>query len=229
MIELLAAISIIAVLAAILFPVLSATQEKARTAACQSNLRQIGIAFQEYVQDWDGGYPNTGNPLLWMGRFWRWPLKPYLSLAAEPLPGDPLHSVGGGPNVLLCPSDPDAEQLYDSTSYAYSMSFYVAPEDLSELKSFGSTVTAPGPTCTTQKECAVAYPSAKVLITEWTSNHEKPNVGWNDPSTAWTGGRNCLFADGHARYLKSMQIQPASDGLPDVNLTVGGIEGKDLE
>jgi prepilin-type N-terminal cleavage/methylation domain-containing protein/prepilin-type processing-associated H-X9-DG protein len=53
LIELLVVIAIIAILASILFPVFSRAREKARQAACQSNLRQIGLAIGMYVQDND--------------------------------------------------------------------------------------------------------------------------------------------------------------------------------
>jgi len=229
LIELLVVVAIIAILASLLFPVFAAVRQKGRAAVCQSNLRQIATAFEMYLQDWDGCYPNTGNPFLWMGRFWRWPLKPYLALPAEPVPGDPLHSVGNGANILLCPSDLKASESYDSTSYAYSMAFYIAPTDINAMTTFGSTVTAPGPPCSTQREAAISYPSRKALVTEWLSNHESPHVGWNDPATAWEGGRNYLFADGHCKYLRARQIRPANDGLPDINLTCDGIRGRDVD
>jgi prepilin-type N-terminal cleavage/methylation domain-containing protein/prepilin-type processing-associated H-X9-DG protein len=229
LIELLVVIAIITILASIVLPVYATIRNKARMAVCQSNLRQIAIAFRAYLDDWDSCYPNTGNPFLWMGRFWRWPLKPYVGLSANPVPGDPLHSTNNTRNILLCPSDLKAEERYDSTSYAYSMAFYVAPSDIDRMTTFADTVTPPGPPCTTQREENVTYPSKKVLVTEWFSNHESPHVGWNDPATAWEGSRNYLFADGHVQYLKARQIKPANNGLPDINLTKGGITGKDVE
>jgi len=53
LIELLVVIAIIAILAAILFPVFARAREKARQASCQSNLKQIGLAFLMYAQDYD--------------------------------------------------------------------------------------------------------------------------------------------------------------------------------
>jgi prepilin-type N-terminal cleavage/methylation domain-containing protein len=58
LIELLVVIAIIAILAAILFPVFARAREKARQATCLSNLKQIGLAFQMYTQDWDEVYPS---------------------------------------------------------------------------------------------------------------------------------------------------------------------------
>lgn len=57
LIELLVVIAIIAILAAILFPVFARTKEKARQAACSSNLQQMGLAFASYRVDYDGKLP----------------------------------------------------------------------------------------------------------------------------------------------------------------------------
>src|SRR3954465_124410 len=61
-IELLVIIAIIAILAAILFPVFASARESARKATCQSNLKQILAASMMYSQDYDEwlvtAYPN---------------------------------------------------------------------------------------------------------------------------------------------------------------------------
>jgi prepilin-type N-terminal cleavage/methylation domain-containing protein/prepilin-type processing-associated H-X9-DG protein len=54
LIELLVVIAIIAILAAILFPVFARAREKARTASCQSNLKQAGLGLLMYASDYDG-------------------------------------------------------------------------------------------------------------------------------------------------------------------------------
>src|SRR5215469_5171253 len=60
LIELLVVIAIIAILAAILFPVFAQAREKARSAACLSNLKQIGTATTMYAQDYDETFPVWG-------------------------------------------------------------------------------------------------------------------------------------------------------------------------
>ena len=61
LIELLVVIAIIAILAAILFPVFARAREKARQSACLSNCKQLGLAVMQYVQDYDGCYPDSSS------------------------------------------------------------------------------------------------------------------------------------------------------------------------
>jgi len=56
LIELLVVIAIIAILAAILFPVFAKVREKARQTMCASNLKQLGLAAMQYIQDYDETY-----------------------------------------------------------------------------------------------------------------------------------------------------------------------------
>jgi len=61
LIELLVVIAIIAILAAILFPVFAQARENARTISCASNMKQLGLGFKMYIQDYDETYPvNNG-------------------------------------------------------------------------------------------------------------------------------------------------------------------------
>jgi prepilin-type N-terminal cleavage/methylation domain-containing protein/prepilin-type processing-associated H-X9-DG protein len=57
LIELLIVIAVIALLAAILFPVLAQARDKARAASCSSNLKQMGAAWLMYAQDYDETFP----------------------------------------------------------------------------------------------------------------------------------------------------------------------------
>lgn len=63
LVELLIVIAIVAVIAAILLPVFAAVRERGRRTVCQSNLKQIALAMQQYVQDNGGTYP--ASPADW--------------------------------------------------------------------------------------------------------------------------------------------------------------------
>lgn len=57
LIELLVVIAVIAILAAILFPVFTRAKNSSRTSACLSNLKQIGIAIKAYCNDYNDRLP----------------------------------------------------------------------------------------------------------------------------------------------------------------------------
>ncbi len=57
LVELLVVIAIIAILAAILFPVFAKAREKARQSSCLSNVKQLGVAYLQYLQDYDETFP----------------------------------------------------------------------------------------------------------------------------------------------------------------------------
>ncbi len=80
LIELLVVIAIIAILAAILFPVFGRARENARRASCQSNLKQIGLGYAQYIQDYDEYVvPFTDNGTTFGSAFfWTQLLQPYM-------------------------------------------------------------------------------------------------------------------------------------------------------
>ncbi len=80
LIELLVVIAIIAILAAILFPVFGRARENARRTSCQSNLKQIGLGYFQYTQDYDERGPGQGEALDANNVHMSWDLvlQPYL-------------------------------------------------------------------------------------------------------------------------------------------------------
>ena len=69
-------IAIIAILAAILFPVFARARENARKSSCLSNVKQWGLGFAQYTADYDSVivYSNSGV----QAEYWPVQLKPYL-------------------------------------------------------------------------------------------------------------------------------------------------------
>lgn len=109
LIELLIVICIIAILASILFPVFALARENARRSSCQSNLKQLGLGFAQYSQDFDDRYPkgwtnNTGTRNPNRGRGW----------------GGPLYTYVKTLNVFRCPSDTKILNSNPQISYAYN-------------------------------------------------------------------------------------------------------------
>lgn len=110
LIELLVVIAIIAILAAIIFPVFASAREKARQITCISNLRQIGLASMQYIQDYDetfyplGYVGGDGNWYIWDGSVpppyigpWNMSnglIQPYMKSAPiEDCPDDPIKNT----------------------------------------------------------------------------------------------------------------------------------------
>ena len=65
LIELLVVIAIIAILAAILFPVFSRARRSALSSACLSNEKQMGLALQQYLIDYDHTFPVITHDLYY--------------------------------------------------------------------------------------------------------------------------------------------------------------------
>lgn len=126
LIELLVVIAIISLLAAILFPVFVRARENARRTSCMSNLKQTGLAFTAYTQDYDeklpltfmanGGQPNLALYQLGSDNFayWTWvdALLPYVK----------------SKQIYMCPSDADAGRYSTTGNYgqiSYGMNGYL--------------------------------------------------------------------------------------------------------
>ena len=85
LIELLVVIAIIAILAAMLLPVLGRAKESSRRISCLNNLSQLSIAAHVYVDENQGAYPPRDNISRWPNRFYE--------------------NYGKNIKVLLCPTD----------------------------------------------------------------------------------------------------------------------------
>ncbi|MEM2592167.1 MAG: DUF1559 domain-containing protein [Thermofilaceae archaeon] len=223
LIELLTTIAIILLVAALLFPVVSQARETGRKTSCLAHTRQIGIAVQMYLSDYNetfpmNRFPDAQHPLSreWgalHGSSWNWKraLLPY------------LQSV----KILECPSNnylwsADFIENYGGEggdesnwawalklpiSYAYNGSFF---HESIPIRDFGEALQRP------RYLAEIPEPSWLILLTETRVNY--PDLGgWalTQELALRTGivagrgllnshqkGVNWVFCDGSAKWLK---------------------------
>ena len=95
-------IAIIAILAAILFPVFAKAREKARQSSCSSNVKQIMVAALQYAQDYDErlcmGCQGAAPSLCWYSQ-----IDPYIKNSQVLVCPSKSGQRGYGASVNLCP------------------------------------------------------------------------------------------------------------------------------
>ncbi|HVK06871.1 MAG TPA: DUF1559 domain-containing protein [Armatimonadaceae bacterium] len=240
LIELLVVIAIIAILAAILFPVFAQAREKARQASCLSNQKQLGLAFMQYMQDYDGTFPvgtaGPGNgPVGWAGQIY-----PYVK------------SV----DVFKCVSD----SSFNASGISYAMNANMEIDDFSktpftkvgvsevDLNDSSKTITlfeifqggGPNPaqagetksmagngiTGSSRAWYQLGYTSAMydtgvfgnitpqtVFGVTWISGGNSPTNTRNFRAKdgRHSGGANYIFCDGHAKWHKPTAVAAGFD------------------
>lgn len=119
LIELLVAIGIIALLVAILVPTLRMARESARSTACLSNVRQIGVLLNAYLVTSDGYLPNLTNR----------------EFVTDPLPvmDNVLVSRNDSTEVFDCPAD--TGDVYETSGTSYFWNFTVSGQRIEQLDS----------------------------------------------------------------------------------------------
>ncbi len=122
LLELLVVMAVISILAALLLPALGRARESGRATACLSNLHQIGIALQLYVQDNHNRLPFMNDKSLTT-------TNPY------PPPDVVLSNYLGNLNILRCPSD--RRQVFETTGSSYAWNSLLNGQDADHLTALG--------------------------------------------------------------------------------------------
>lgn len=224
LIELLVVIAIIAVLAAILFPVFAQAREKARQAACSSNLRQIGLAFGMYAQDYDERLPDRRDLKVSLpGGFKPWttwpPSDPRAGWAILAL--DPYTKNTG---IWSCPSVAGSQlgtavQVVQHTTAApsspastYWLWRFDRPDDPVPLDDlWGKTDIQSVADLQAAKNPQAGYPDGPADVEIAVDPYFPRTIPTTPPAlrgrSVHFGGRNRLFLDGHVKYLRDARTE----------------------
>lgn len=190
LIELLVVISIIAILAAILLPVLNKTRERARSINCTGNLKSIGQAVVLYASDYEQSIPygihadrsTATSNMCHQVKMW----------------AEPLYDYMRGLKITFCPSDADRPYLDGKKAlpvptrttpnwYFYQTSYYLRFAILRDVSGI-------------PKLPDFRRASSQIMLFESGALHDQPWIKLfttTVPYTGITAKLNSLCADGH--------------------------------
>ena len=199
LIELLVVIAIIAILASMLLPALNKARETAKTISCASNLKQVGLVFNFYIEDFKGEYPLHNL----FGQSWGFGL-------SKPGPDSNAWAksvkLGYAPaKVFKCPAVtskyPDCANTHTASGYGYN--YMILSEDIKGTR----------PNFVRQSRCAA--PSEQFVVLE-TNNTQTIVYGYYSATSSYQvrpahGLKkfNILYADWHvSTFICSNPLNP---------------------
>lgn len=189
LVEMLVVLGIMVLLAAILFGVFSRVRQHGQRSTCQSNLKQIALGMQQYVQDSGGYYPVATDSST--GALWPYELVPYIKNDA----------------IFRCPVYGPLEnpQTYgfplNYTNYSYNL------WRLNDRPRFSARheVTLPLSSQTWMNFCATPWLGVGTgPVIRLSSSCERKH--FFEVPTNHLGGTNWSFLDGHVKWMTPQQV-----------------------
>lgn len=207
LIELLVVIAIISILAAILFPVFARARENARRSSCQSNLKQIGLGFMQYTQDYDEKLPYQSNS----------DVPDYSSSTSLQNWIQEIQPYTKSWQIFRCPSASTVFQpgeVNSATSYL--------PNGVLIMRGLGIAAIDNSAEVILSQEWNLIAGHAYLVPTTATGGYQY----WlyNPVGVNHFDGGNVLFADGHVKWRRQSGIAATEYGLIGTNVgpTSGG-------
>jgi len=229
LIELLVVISIISLLASILFPVFARARENARRTSCMSNVKQMALAFMQYTQDYDERLPtyqrcSTQQPVGGIRGWNNSTSCPGTNQAAHPW-NNQIQPYLKSTQIFNCPSAHYGTGVGESQEYSGTAAEHLS-YGYNRYVAFGFLVTTGNPDVRITKPglllASIPQPVVTPLVMDSTyyladPNHQcvgktaNPNPwctedvtdGSDPPSARHLDTFNIVFADGHAKSAKS--------------------------
>ncbi len=208
LIELLVVIAIIAILAAILFPVFGRARENARRTSCLNNMKQLGLAFLQYAQDYDELIPSAtdGGPGANRVGWIFYTNFPATAGSYEVARGN-IYPYTKSTQIYLCPSDSDGQ----STRNSYAINSCTVSSSQVDGVRAGKSLAAFEETSRFMLLCEETTPGQDGGNGSTDDGYFQLE-GTNALSARHLESSNLLFVDGHVKSYRPDKVR--ADGFP---------------